>query len=229
MVNAERAWQAGTEPNPRPALLHAIWRGERALVLDALRDNPDLLRARLSGNRTPLLAAADGRQIDLANDLIELGAELDYITAIALNRRDVVEAMLDRRPSLIHKQAPYRVGCLHVATHLADGNLIGLLLSRGADPNDSRNPGRITPLFCVGNAPLENAETLILAGADVNARSKDRFTPLHLAGLRGRIEVVKLLLAHGARANAQTRARQTPWALAVRCGHREAAEVLQSA
>ena len=55
-------------------------------------------------------------------------------------------------------------------------------------------------------APLHNAsimgdtaevKRLLDAGADVNAKSEDGFTPLHYASMEGRGEVVKLLLAAG--------------------------------
>jgi uncharacterized protein len=229
MSASDAGWEAELGSNPRAGLLQCLWQGRREFVVDLLRRNPELLRARLSGNVTPLLAAAYARHYDLADGLLAMGAEMDYITAIALNRRIVVETMLDQQPNLIRKQAPDRIGCLHVAARFADGDLVSMLLLRGADVNDSRNPRRLTPIFFAWDQPFKNVEILILAGADVNARSKHGFTSLHFAAWQGRLEFVKVLLRHGAEPTAQTAGRQTPWSLAVRAGHRDVAALLSSA
>lgn len=221
-------WESRMLSNPGPWIRQCIWQGRNELVLEALGRYPKFLCARFSGNVTPLLAAAYAKQRDLAEKLLAMGAKLDYITAIALNRREIVETMLEQEPRLIHKQAPDRIGSLHVAAHFADGDLVSMLLSRGADANDSKNPKMITPIFFAWTEPLSNAEILLRAGADVNARSKHGFTPLHWAAKTGRIGYVRLLLAHGAFANAQTNGRQTAWAFAVRHGHREVASLLDS-
>jgi ankyrin repeat protein len=44
----------------------------------------------------------------------------------------------------------------------------------------------------------------------VNARRKDRWTPLHLASYCGKPEIVQLLLAHGANAHAEDDFLRTP-------------------
>jgi ankyrin repeat protein len=46
-------------------------------------------------------------------------------------------------------------------------------------------------------------------GADVNARRRDHWTPLHLASLYGRAEAARLLLDHGANANAEDKYHRT--------------------
>lgn len=62
-------------------------------------------------------------------------------------------------------------------------------------------------LFLPGLVPLHNAssyghydvcETLIMAGADVNARDYWKFTPLHEAAAKGKVEVCSLLIRCGA-------------------------------
>ena len=45
------------------------------------------------------------------------------------------------------------------------------------------------------------AELLLAKGADVNARSKEGATPLHIAAQEGHKDVVLLLLTHGAAVN----------------------------
>jgi ankyrin repeat protein len=214
--------------NPRYWLQQLIWRGDRDLVMEMLQNSPELLHARLSGNATPLLAAAYAQKTELAESFLAMGAKLDYITAIALNRRDTVEAMLNHDPELIHKQSPDRIGCLHVAVRFADYHLVSLLLARGANANDNRNPKKLTPIFMAWADPSNNANLLLQAGANVNAQSKHGFTPLHWAARSGRSEYVRWLLANGANAPAQTSGRQTAWTFAVRYKHHEIASILTS-
>ncbi len=57
-------------------------------------------------------------------------------------------------------------------------------------------------------------------------RSRDRFTPLHLAASVGVEEVVRLLLERGAKPDTLTVAKQTPLLLAVQQGHVAVARLL---
>jgi ankyrin repeat protein len=61
---------------------------------------------------------------------------------------------------------------------------------------------------------------LIDKGANVNAKSRDGFTPLHVAAMRGNLPVVELLLESGADPNAIVQYGKTPAELAraLNCG-----------
>jgi ankyrin repeat protein len=77
---------------------------------------------------------------------------------------------------------------------------------------------------------VEVARVLVAAGAPVDARDGDDYTPLHWAALRGNRALVALLLKAGAAVNAADKAfLATPLHLAVRAGHPGAVEALMTA
>jgi ankyrin repeat protein len=56
-------------------------------------------------------------------------------------------------------------------------------------------------------------------GADVNAKNKDGWAPLHMAASGGHKDVAELLIAKGADVNAKNKWGETPLDLAVKKGH----------
>ena len=195
-------------------------------VLAVLQANPHLLHAPVVANQTIFQFAAF-HYPDFAPHLLDLGAKLDFISAIALNRLDTVQAMLASRPHLIRRHSPDRFPAIHFAVRRSSPEMVSLLLAAGADPNDRTSPQRHTPIFWAGRAPFANAALLLNAGADLHARAKHGFTVLHEAAKGGQAAFVEFLLAQGADRNLQTDGRQTPWALAVRFGHHEVARLLR--
>ncbi len=84
---------------------------------------------------------------------------------------------------------------LHFTADRGDAAAVELLLAKGARPN-LRDDAGATPLRVA--ADRQTAAVLVAAGADVNARSADGWTPLMRAAQRGDAEWVQLLLAAGA-------------------------------
>jgi len=76
---------------------------------------------------------------------------------------------------------------------------------------------------------LPALEMLLTAGAEINARTNWGATPLHLAGLNGRVRSIEFLLSHGADANARDQHGQTPLDLARDKRHLDCARLLQVA
>jgi ankyrin repeat protein len=58
------------------------------------------------------------------------------------------------------------------------------------------------------------AKLLVSKGANVNTKTNDGATPLHVAAAAGNVEVTKLLVSKGANVNAKTNDGQTPLAIA---------------
>lgn len=210
-------------------LYQAMASGDDTRVLELVRENPSLISARLPGNATPLLMAAYRRKADLIEGLLALGAQVDFISAIALGRTAMLQEMLERDPALIQKRSPSGWSALHLAVAYGDPKMMGLLLSFGADPNDAPKTVGYPPLFFASSPPFENAELLLAHGADINARAKHGATVLHSAAAGGQVDWLEFLLAHGADPEIQTDARQTPWAVAVRYKRDRAAQRITDA
>ena len=85
-------------------------------------------------------------------------------------------------------------------------------------------------LFAAGEGDAAAVAALLAGGADVNQRSTDGETPLHVAGIRGNPAVVAHLLEHGAEVDARTPKGQTlhmtPLMWAAFGGHAEMVELL---
>jgi ankyrin repeat protein len=96
------------------------------------------------------------------------------------------------------------------------GKAVGLLLSRGVDPN-MRDVNGLTLLHAAAWCGDESAaEHLLKAGADPNARDAEGNTPLHVAARRMFPQVALLLLKHGADPNARNARGETPLHIAAR-------------
>ena len=107
---------------------------------------------------------------------------------------------------------------LHIASYFWNVEIVRLLLDHGADPeaNTEGNYGA-KPLHSLSCGKFKSqedgvrvAELLLEHGADVNTRRDDHWTPLHLASLWWKLDVVQLLIHHGAEVNAVDDFGKTP-------------------
>ena len=97
------------------------------------------------------------------------------------------------------------------------------------DPETAKASLKALHLFFYDKDKINNItqiRTLIKAGADVNVRSNDGYTPLYKASLCGNSQVVKLLLQAGADVNASNAEGTTPLMEASEKGHVEVIDLL---
>ena len=115
---------------------------------------------------------------------------------------------------------------LHLAAAGYRGEIIGLLIRAGADPNVANNHRHSGPLhyaadgYITGPAwnekwQLEAIRRLLDAGANVNAPDKNGATPLHRAVRTRCAAAVQLLLTAGADPRLRNKPGSTPFHLAV--------------
>lgn len=106
-----------------------------------------------------------------------------------------------------------------------------VLLDAKADPNQRNSYGRTALMFASRYGQLAIVERLLAAGADPNVVPTDAtgWTALVSAATEGHAEVIRALLAKGADPSIRTRDGKSALDIARAAGHREAAEVLESA
>ena len=74
---------------------------------------------------------------------------------------------------------------------------------------------------------IEDVKKAIQDGANVNAKHKEDWTPLHSASFCGRTEIVKVLIENGADVNAKNERGRTPLYIAEFWDRKEIIELLK--
>lgn len=189
--------------------------------------------------RTPLCLALLRGRIDVANLLIEHGAEMNAqecyknganllyyasmggcINFVKLLLEQGAEVNVMERNGLDEPNTP-----LFWAARMGYVEIAKLLIEHGAEVN-VQNKGR-SPLRSASTwNRVEIVKLLLEHGAEVNIEDEDKWTPLHCAATRNHIEVVKLLLEHGANVNAQNKYGNTVFHLISKHNYPEIAKLL---
>lgn len=118
------------------------------------------------------------------------------LKAAEKNDLDAVKTLLDAGAHAAVKNPWDGKTALHYAARHDNAEMAKLLISHGADVNDSDIDAR-TPLFTAMRGKAV-AEVLLDKGAFPNARTMQGWTPLHEAVEAQNADVAKLLVAHGA-------------------------------
>ncbi len=196
------------------ALNRAIRAGDRGKVARLLESNPALVHS--SDKRTgatPLHWAALGNHMDIAELLLERGADVNEPDAYGLtslhktasfNRPDMARFLLNNGADTGAMGMKYRVfkmNPLHLAAEAGFPEVVAVLLESGADPN-ARTEGTnsVTSLHISSSKGHYNVSSLLLDfGADVNAKDSTGATPMRWARISGQDKIEKLLRVHGGR------------------------------
>lgn len=194
--------------------------GVNALHIAADRRKPDFVRlflavnvdpdAQDAGGRTALHYALEGisdRNIDVINELLAAGADPNIPDKRGYPPENFIIGD-NEITRLLEEHGARRVEVsdgltdLHMAVDDGDVTRVRHILKSGFPVVDIRDDEDLTPLMhAVGKEYAELTRMLTDAGADVNAVSKQGYTPLILAAASGSLSIAKILLAHGADIN----------------------------
>jgi ankyrin repeat protein len=157
-------------------IFEATVAGDRARVQQLLNDDRSLVRALTKDGWTPLHLAAFFGQKDVAEALIEHGADVNARSVNAMRNMP-----------------------LHAAAAGRSSELVKVLLEHGADVN-ARQQGGWTALHAAAqNGDAAMATALLDSGAEVNARAENNQNPMDLAMTGGHQNVAEILEQRGAR------------------------------
>jgi ankyrin repeat protein len=150
--------------------------GHASDVLAKIDKDPELLEAHSTDGWTPLHLAAFFGWAELANTLIDRGADVNSRSTNSM------------------KNTP-----LHAAAAGGHVLLVDLLLKRGAHPNATQEGGWTALHTAAQSGNRALAEMLLANGADVNQRAENNQSPLDMALLKGHQDMVELLEQLGAK------------------------------
>jgi ankyrin repeat protein len=159
----------------------------------------------VTGAPSPILEALYSGDRERAETLAAEADALDVFEAAALGDAERLERILADNPDLAEEWSSDGFTALHYASFFGTPQTIEKLVAAGADleapaRNEQFAP-EARPLHSAAAAGrLDNAERLLEAGADPNARQHGGFTPLMEAEQSGNFELADLLIAHGAAA-----------------------------
>jgi ankyrin repeat protein len=151
----------------------------------------------------PILEALYKGERERAQALAAEADALDVFEAAALGKEAQLEEVLREDPELARAFSSDGFTALHYAAFFGSPGAVRALVAAGADlearsTNQEFAP-EATPLHSAAAAGrMDNAEVLLEAGANPNARQHGGFTPLMEAEQRGDLDLAELLVRHGA-------------------------------
>lgn len=163
------------------ALVALAKTGDAAKVRDLLAAQPDLGRLRLANGETPLMAAVYGGHRDVADALINGGAEVDVFAAAATGRLDELRRTLTPETAGAYSYDGWTA--LHLAAFFGRLDAVQVLLDGSADVRAvSRNSLANTPLHAATAGKHAGVALALLSrGADPGAIDAGGYTPLRIA------------------------------------------------
>ncbi|HEV8266242.1 MAG TPA: ankyrin repeat domain-containing protein, partial [Gemmatimonadales bacterium] len=181
-------------------IFDVIRAGNRGRLEALLGAHPGLVNVRNESGHSPVLIAQYHKKRDLVGVLLAAGPELDIFDAASVGRTDRVAELLDRDPSLLNAYSGDGFFPLGLAAFFGHPDTVRLLLGRGADVTQvARNPMRIQALHAaVAGRSFEVVRLVVEAGAPIDAKQQEGWTPLHAAVHQPNLEMTRYLLAHGA-------------------------------
>jgi ankyrin repeat protein len=172
-------------------LFDAITSNDSAAVQSALQK---------AGNSSALLLSLYYGRRDLAQMLVDRGAQLTFAEACAFGDAKRVSALMNSDPSLVNSFSDDGFPAAGLAIFFRNGEIARELIERGADVNAAaRNPQKVAPIHAAATTGnREMVQLLLDRGADPNQRQQSGYVAIHTAALHGDREMAEMLLRAGA-------------------------------
>ena len=197
-------------------------------VRTLLTREPDAVSARDERGVSLLLFTLYYRRAELAELIEKKRQTLDLYEAAALGRVARIVEILDADPGSVAQPAGDGFTALHLAAFFGKAEAVSVLISRNADIFIvSDNPMKVAPInSAVAGRSLAAVSALIQAGADVDARQQEGYTPLMGAAAAGAESIARALLEAGADASLKSDNGQTAAEIAASHKHEKLASLL---
>lgn len=216
-------------------MFNAIAAKDLAAVTELITEDKSLVDAKGDKDISAVLFALYYNQREIAELLVESGANLGYYDAAAMDKVEILERYLDENPEMLDSLSNDGFSALGIACFFSSLNSVKLLLSRGSNPNlVSTNMAKVAPLHsAAASADIDKAykmaSLLLDRGADVNLAQHKGWTVLQQAAHYGRLKMAELFLANGADLGAKADDGRTALDMAKDNGHIELENLLAEA
>ena len=176
-----------------------------------------------------VLVALEGRAKDYSNTLIDIGEMVFRGRGLRLHLMSVVEskkALQWRIRHMLARPIPTsaRLGVVGIATLLVAAAV--LLPMAKAEKSGGQSESAYPLHKAATEGDIEQIESLISKGVDVNVKNEDGSTPLHTAAYFGQKEAAQILITKGANVGAKNASGQTPLHIAAAFGGKRVPELL---
>jgi ankyrin repeat protein len=213
------------------SIFQAVYDDDLGAVRTMLAQDAELARCRNADSLPVLQFARFMRRDATFGVLVAAGPQLDIFDAASLDVADRVRECLDRDASLAAAYSADGFTALHLASYYGAPNVVRLLLDRNADPNAvTHNFLENMPIHAAAaGRHIDNCATLLVRGADVNARQHGGFVPLHTPAQHGDRLMTELFLDNGADPRIANDEGKTPADIASSQGNTEITALLRGA
>ncbi|XP_036428039.1 poly [ADP-ribose] polymerase tankyrase-2 isoform X2 [Colossoma macropomum] len=177
---------------------------------------------------TPLHEAASKNRVEVCSLLLSHGADPTFLNCHNKSAIDLAPT------TLLKERLAYEFKGHALLQAAREADLIRIKKHLCLETINFRHPQtHETALHCASASSYPKrkqvCEMLLRKGANVNEKTKDLLTPLHLASEKSHNDVIEVLLKHEATVNAVDSQGQTPLHRAARCGHLQTCRLLISA
>lgn len=217
----------------------------RLVTMNKIEEVKNLLKQGISANtftpdknrRSALILATAGGHVDLAKELINYGADIDYqdsagLTALSwsvMRKKNKLTEYLLSVNANANTLDNRSISPLMYAVGMGNIKIVEMLVNNHAQLNTRSPHSRMTPLLiAVENNDTDITLKLLELNADVNGANDYGYTPLMAAAEAGHIEILHILISNGAKIKAQNSKGMTALNFATEKGHWQIVDILKN-